>query len=277
MVTLRKPSLIQAILVSLTLAGCVSFRVENSGKTSVAAPRSLTSGRYVDLSYAYGPDTLYWPTAERFKLESVFKGKTDMGYWYEANNISTAEHGGTHMDAPIHFGEGQLSADQVPVDAGIGPLVVVDVRDKAAADRDYRLAVDDLTAWERDHGRIPDGATVVMFSGWGERWPDAKRYLGTDVRGDIANLHFPGFGEAAIRFLIEKRQINAIGVDTASIDYGPSRDFIVHRVLNGAGKPAFENLANVDRIPPAGATLIALPMKIKGGSGGPVRAVAVLP
>jgi kynurenine formamidase len=277
MATFRKIAWLQAILASLTLTGCISFRFENSGTTNVAGAPSLTSGHYVDLSYAYGPDTLYWPTAQRFELDSVFKGPTEMGYWYEANNIATAEHGGTHMDAPVHFAKGQLSTDQVPVEAGIGPLVVVDVRDKAAADRDYRLAVGDLVGWESEHGRIPNGAIVVMFSGWGERWPDAERYLGTAVRGDTANLHFPGFGEAAIRFLIEKRQIKAIGVDTASIDYGPSRDFIVHRVLNGAGKPAFENLANVDQLPPVGATLIALPMKIAGGSGGPLRAVALLP
>jgi kynurenine formamidase len=116
-----------------------------------------------------------------------------------------------------------------------------------------------------------------MYSGWGVRWPDRKRYLGTDVPGDTANLHFPGFSRAAAELLVRERRIDAIGVDTPSIDYGPSQDFIVHRVINGANKPAFENIANLDRIPATGATLIALPMKIAGGSGGPLRAIALLP
>ncbi len=116
-----------------------------------------------------------------------------------------------------------------------------------------------------------------MFSGWGARWPDRKRYLGTDAPGDTANLHFPGFSKEAAEFLVHEREVDAIGVDTPSIDHGPSKDFIVHQIINGANKPAFENLANLDRIPPSGATLIALPMKIAGGSGGPVRAIALLP
>ncbi len=265
------------LATALVLSGCLSFQFDNYGPVGVAAEGPRLSGRYVDLSYSYGPETLYWPTARRFEMESVWKGPTDGGYWYEANNIMTAEHGGTHMDAPVHFAEGQLTTEQVPVSAGIGPLVVVDVREKADIDRDYRLGVDDLAAWEAAHGRIPGGAIVVVFSGWGERWPDAASYLGTVVAGDTANLHFPGFGEAAVRFLVSERNINAIGVDTPSIDHGPSRDFIVHRVLHGAGKPAFENLANLDRVPAAGATLIALPMKIAGGSGAPLRAIAVLP
>jgi kynurenine formamidase len=163
------------------------------------------------------------------------------------------------------------------VTAGIGPLVRVDVSAAAARDADYRLSPDDLKAWEASNGRMPSGAIVVMYSGWGTRWPDAKRYLGTDKAGDTANLHFPGFSKEAAEWLLGERDIKAIGVDTPSIDHGPSQDFIVHRIINAADKPAFENLANLDRVPPRGATLIALPMKIEGGSGGPLRAIALLP
>lgn len=242
-----------------------------------AAAFDLDESKIVDLSYSFGADTIYWPTAKGFTLEVVAHGPTPAGYWYEANNLCAAEHGGTHMDAPSHFAEGKATAEAVPLGAGIGPLVVVDVRQAASKNADYRLTVGDLTEWEAQHGRIPRGATVVMFSGWGSRWPDRKRYLGTDVPGDTANLHFPGFSKEAAELLVEQREIDAIGVDTPSIDYGPSRDFIVHRIINGAGKPGFENLANLDRVPPSGATLIALPMKIAGGSGGPLRAIAVLP
>lgn len=233
-------------------------------------------GKVVDLSYAFGPETIYWPTAKRFALEVVSKGEVG-GHWYEANNFCAAEHGGTHMDAPAHFAREGATADRVPVTAGIGPLVRIDVSARAARDADYRLGPDDLRSWEGAHGRIPPGAIVVMYSGWGARWPDAKRYLGTDVPGDTANLHFPGFSKEAAEFLVRERDIKAVGVDTPSIDHGPSQDFVVHRMLMGANKPAFENLANLDRVPPSGATLIALPMKIEGGSGGPLRAIALLP
>ena len=236
----------------------------------------IDPAKVVDLSHGFGPETIYWPTAKRFALEVVTHGEVG-GHWYEANNFCAAEHGGTHMDAPAHFARDGATTDRVPVTAGIGPLVRVDVSSAAAKDPDYRLSVDDLRAWEAANGRIPSGAIVVMYSGWATRWPDSKRYLGTDVPGDTANLHFPAFSKEAAEFLVRERAINAIGVDTASMDYGPSQDFIVHQVINGANKVAFENLANLDRVPPSGATLIALPMKIEGGSGGPVRAIALLP
>lgn len=236
----------------------------------------IDPAKVVDLSYGFGPETVYWPTAKRFALEVVTHDEIG-GHWYEANNFCAAEHGGTHMDAPAHFARAGATTDHVPVTAGIGPLVRVDVSGAVAKDPDHRLSVDDLHAWEAAYGRIPRGAIVVMYSGWGTRWPDLKRYLGSDVPGDTANLHFPGFSKEAAEFLVREREINAIGVDTASMDYGPSQDFIVHQIINGANKVAFENLANLDRVPPRGAMLIALPMKIEGGSGGPVRAIALLP
>ncbi len=244
---------------------------------SLSLASDVGDGEIIDLTYSFASDTVYWPTAKRFDLEPVARGRTEAGYWYEANNFCAAEHGGTHMDAPAHFAEGSATIDLVPVAAGIGPLVRIDVSAKAAAARDYRLQVADLQGWEAAYGRMPRGAIVVMYSGWGARWPDKKRYLGTDKPGDTENLHFPGFSEEAATFLVREREINAIGVDTASIDHGPSRDFIVHRIIHAANKPALENLANLDRVPPSGATLIALPMRIAGGSGGPVRAIALVP
>ncbi len=242
-----------------------------------ALGQTIDEAKLIDLSYSFGPNTIYWPTAKSFDLTAVAHGRTEGGYWYAANNFAAAEHGGTHTDAPIHFAEGGVSVDQLPLGAGIGPLVRVDVSGKAALDGDYRLTVADLQDWEKQYGRIPRGAIVVMYSGWGTRWPDRRRYLGTDVPGDTANLHFPGFSKEGVEFLVKEREIDAIGVDTASVDYGPSKDFEVHQVMGAANKPGFENLANLDRIPPKGATLIALPMKIAGGTGGPTRAIALLP
>lgn len=239
--------------------------------------KSVDLQRVVDLTYAFGPDTIYWPTGESFTLHPTAHGKTPQGYWYSSNDIAMAEHGGTHMDAPIHFGEGKMTAAEVPLSNCIGPAAVIDVRKQAAVNPDYLMTRDDLSAWEAQHGRVPRGAIVVLYSGWGRFWGDKKKYLGTDKPGDVANLHFPGFSKEAVEFLVTERDIAAIGIDTASIDHGPSKEFWVHRAINGANKPAFENIANVDRLPPVGATLIALPMKITNGSGGPTRIIAILP
>lgn len=255
----------------LTLnVGCGAWR-------SHAAAPVIDTRKLVDLTYAFGPDTIFWPTAQPFKMERVAYGRTPQGYWYAANNICLAEHGGTHMDAPVHFAEGKRSADAVPLTSCIGPAVVVDVRSQAAADPDYRLGVNDIMNWELRNGRIPAGAVVIMWSGWAAFWGDKLHYLGTDKQGDTAHLHFPGFSKEAAEFLVGQRDIAAVGVDTASMDYGQSTDFIVHQIINGADKPGFENLANLERLPAKGATFIALPMKIAGGSGGPARIVAIVP
>jgi len=253
---------------ALLVAGCAAPRLP---------PAPIDTNKVVDLSYGFGSDTIYWPTAESFRLVPVAHGHTPLGYWYAANNISMAEHGGTHMDAPIHFAEHGLTVDAVPLQAGIGPAAVIDVRAQAAADRDYRLTVADIAVWEQRNGRLPAGAIVVLWSGWGASWPNKSAYLGTDQKGDVAHLHFPGFSKEAAEFLVKERDIAAIGIDTASIDYGQSTDFPVHQVIGGAGKPAFENLANVERLPATGATLVALPLKITGGSGAPARIIAILP
>jgi kynurenine formamidase len=238
---------------------------------------AIDESKIVDLTYAFSEDTIYWPTAKPFVLERVAFGKTDAGYWYAANNFYMAEHSGTHMDAPIHFAEGKWTADQVPLDRLIGPAVVIDVQEQAAKDADYRLSVADIQTWEKANGEIPQGAIVLALTGWGKFWPDKKKYLGTDKPGDTENLHFPGFSQAAAEFLVGQRDLDALGIDTPSLDYGQAKDFIVHRIVNGANKPGLENIANLDRLPPIGATLIALPMKIKGGSGGPARIIALLP
>jgi kynurenine formamidase len=256
------------VLLALLAAGCAS---------SQRAASSIDPAKLVDLSYAFGPDTVYWPTAEPFRLQRVAYGVTPRGYFYAANNISMAEHGGTHMDAPIHFAARRLTSEQVPLSNCVGPACVIDVRQQCAADADYAMTAADIDAWESKHGRVPRGAIVIMHSGWGARWPDRKRYLGTDVPLDVDNLHFPGFSREAAELLARNRDVAALAIDTASIDPGQSKDFIAHQVLSAANKPAFENVAHVDKLPPTGATFIALPLKVQGGSGGPARIVALMP
>ena len=229
------------------------------------------------IRYSYDDQTIYWPTAQPFKWEKEAWGTSASGYWYTAARYAASEHGGTHVDAPIHFGEGKVALDELPLQRLIGPAVKIDVRKACEQDRDYRLTVADITAWEKDHGAIPANAIVLVHTGWGQFWPDKKRYLGTDAKGDTANLHFPGISKEAAEFLARERKPSGVGIDTASMDYGQSKDFIAHQVLNGANIYGLENVAFLERVPPTGATLLALPMKIKGGSGGPLRIVAEVP
>ena len=261
-------------LLVIAAVGCT----EPPPASSTASP-SWPSGTLVDLSHAYGEDTIFWPTSARFELEQVAFGQTPGGYFYAANNFSTAEHGGTHLDSPIHFFERGMRVDEIPLDRLTGPAVVVDVTAAAQGNPDYLIARADLEAWERTHGRLPDGSILLLRTGYSQRWPDAARYLGTAERGAaaVAGLHFPGLHPDAARWLVAERAIDAVGIDTASIDYGQSSTYDTHRILAGRNVPVFENLTNLDRLPATGAAVVALPMKIRGGSGAPLRAVAIVP
>lgn len=239
---------------------------------------ALGSGRIVDLTHPFDASTVYWPTAQAFKLDTDFEGMTDKGYFYSAYRYSAAEHGGTHLDSPVHFAKGRYTVDQIPLQQLMGNAVIIDVTKQCAANPDYLVSVADFQEWERRNGRIRPGTIVFLRTGFGKHYPDRKKYLGTDERGDaaVAKLHFPGLDPAAARWLTQNRSIKAIGLDTASIDYGQSTLFESHRILFDKNIPAFENVANLDQLPLKGFSVIALPMKIKGGSGGPLRIVALL-
>ena len=243
-----------------------------------AAAQDLSGGRWIDLTHAFNAETVYWPTAKMFKKETVFQGHTDGGFYYSAYNYSAAEHGGTHLDAPIHFAEGKLTADRLPVDQLIGPGVVIDVTRPVSKNVDYLVTARDIEANERAHGRIPAGAIVLINTGRAALYPDRETYMGTAERGPdaVPKLHFPGLSKEGAELLVARR-IGAVGIDTPSIDYGQSRKFEAHVALMTGNIPAFENVADMSALPPTGATIIALPMKIEGGSGGPLRIIAHLP
>jgi len=250
-----------------------------TGMFWVNVPPADTAGpdeavRLVDLTHPFDQTTIYWPTSKSFELEIVHRGEAEGGFWYEANNFSTAEHGGTHMDAPAHFAEGKWRTDQIPLDRLIAPGIVVDVRSRTRDNPDYQASKSDFVAWERRHGTIPPGSIVLMFTGWENYWPDKKKYLGTDLPGDVKNLHFPGYAPSAARFLTEERRVAAVGLDTPSLDYGQSVDFVAHRIFGAANVPGFENVNHLAALPPKGFRIIALPMKIGQGSGAPLRIVA---
>lgn len=238
----------------------------------------LADFEIVDLTHPFGPETIYWPTdTAGFQLDELSFGVAEGGYFYAAYALATAEHGGTHLDAPIHFSADGVDAASVPLERLIGPAVVIDVTAQAAADAGYLLTAADVAAHEAEHGEIPPGSLILLRTGWSARWPDPLAYLGDDTPGDASSLHFPSYGAEAARLLVEARGVAVLGADVASIDIGASSDFIVHRIAAAAGVPSLENLTNLDRLPARGATVIALPMKIAGGSGGPLRAVALVP
>ena len=236
-------------------------------------------GKWIDLTHSFDENTIFWPTAEPFKLDTVFVGQTDDGYHYEAYQFCLAEHGGTHLDAPVHFAEGKWSAEQIPLESGIGEAVLIDVSAAATDNPDYLISVADVQGWEKQHGSLPEDAIVLFRTGYGKFWPDRVKYMGTDERGPdaVAKLHFPGIDPALSTWLVQNRKIKAVGLDTPSIDFGQSKLFESHRILYEQNIIGFENLANLDQLPVKGAYVIALPMKIKGGSGGPLRIVAFLP
>ena len=234
--------------------------------------------RLVDLTYPFSADSIYWPTAEGFKLDTDFDGNTEAGYYYSAKKYSAAEHGGTHIDAPVHFAKGRHSVDQIPLEQLTGTGLVIDVTSQCSSNPDYLVSVADIQNWEKSNGKIPEGSIVLLRTGFGKFYPDKKKYLGTDERGPaaVSKLHFPGLDPAAARWLTENRSIKAIGLDTASIDRGQSTLFESHRTLFEKNVPAFENVANLDQLPVKGFTIVALPMSIKDGTGGPLRIIAML-
>ncbi len=235
--------------------------------------------RWVDLTYPFNAETVYWPTAEPFAFDTVASGISEGGYYYAAFNFAGAEHGGTHLDAPIHFAEARQTTDRIPLGRLIGPAFVVNVAQQVGDNADYLISTSDLQRFEEEHGRIPDGAILLFHTGWGARWPDRARYLGTDQSGPeaVPLLHFPGLDPEAARWLVSDRSVDAVGIDTPSIDYGQSQSFEAHRILYEENVPGFENVANLDDLPETGAYVVALPMLIEGGSGGPLRIVGVIP
>ncbi len=239
----------------------------------------LANAELVDLTHTYDETSLYWPSSPpaTFELKELAYGRTPGGWFYSSYAICTPEHGGTHLDAPIHFSEGRRTADQVPLEQLIAPAVVIDVTDKTAMNADYLLTADDVRAWEQRHGTIEPGTIVLLRTGWSKRWPKRLAYFVDESTTSSANLNFPSYGEDAARLLVTERRAAALGVDTASIDYGQSKNFIVHQIANGADVPGLENIANLERVPIRGAWIIALPMKIGKGSGAPVRVVAAIP
>jgi kynurenine formamidase len=270
----RLPYLAGTLLLALgstTVLGCVAYSQHG---LSIQG-----HSRMVDLTHSFGPETVVWPTEQDFKLIVQHAGHTTAGYYYASNRIEMPEHGGTHIDAPIHFSNGKQTLDQIPVERLMGAGVRIDVTEQCARDRDCLVGISDITGWEAEHGRIQNDSIVLLNTGYAKFWPSRKDYLGTELRGQegVKALHFPGLHPEAAAWLVRERQVKAVGIDTASIDYGQSSKFETHVALLSHNVPVFENVANLKDLPDRGFDVIALPMKIGGGTGGPLRIVAVIP
>lgn len=256
------------IVLSLAfLASCNPNEIDLSNKT------------WIDLTHPFNEETLHWPTAEPFQFDTVFADQTDMNFYYESHRIQTEEHVGTHLDAPIHFYEDRNRTHEIPLEQLIGPAIVIDVREQLMDNRTYRIKPEDIIEWEAEHGEIEDGSILLFNTGFGQYWPDALQYMGTTETGDdaLAELSFPGIHHETAEWLVENRDIKAVGIDTASLDYGKSQEFKSHQIFAEQNIPGFENLANLEALPPTGAQIVALPMKIEHGSGGPLRIAAMIP
>ena len=262
------------LIFLLSLAISVSC---NNTKPDIAS--FLSQGHWVDLTWNFEESTVYWPTNISFKHDTVFYGINDKGYFYSSFKYSAEEHGGTHFDAPLHFAQGGRSIEQIPVEELTGPAFVLDVSAKAAQNRDYLITKEDFLEWEKANGTIPKNSIVLLFTGFGQYWNDHLKYTGTLKTGlaGVEELHFPGLDSEAAKWLTEERKIEAVGIDTPSIDYGQSKDFMTHRTLCGNNVTAYENIANLEQVPAKGAYIVAAPMKIKGGSGSPLRLLAWVP
>lgn len=261
-----------ALIVIFATILCCTIKTTKAQDIS----QTLSKGKWIDLSYDFSPQTLYWPNNPTgFKLDTIAEGITAGGFYYSTYAFSAPEHGGTHLDAPMHFAEHGLTADKIPLEKLTGNAVVVDVSSKALSNRDYLISVNDITEWEAKNGKIKENTIVLFKTGYGQFYPDAEKYFGTRERGAgaVSKLHFPGIDSIAAAWLVQHK-VKAVGIDTPSIDFGQSKNFKTHQILLDASIPAFENVANMNLLPPKSAYIIALPMKIKNGSGGPLRIIA---
>jgi kynurenine formamidase len=276
------PSVIQSALAGVSrrealhlaagaFAGALTFASRGAAADRPGEKRTLAADHVLDLTHVLSPTFPIFPSPINFPIK-VTKTATVAKDGYYANQWELVEHHGTHLDAPAHFAPKGLTAERLGVSSLIVPAAVIDLQERARKDADAVVMIDDLKAWEKAHGRLPKQCGVFLNSGWDAKAGDAKAFLGQD---DAKTLHFPGFSKEACAFLLNEREVAGLAVDTLSLDFGASKDFAVHKLWLGAGKWGLECVANLSKLPPAGATVFVGAPKVRGASGGPTRVLAV--
>jgi len=262
-------------LLGLSLAFAATLDAQQRDDLSRVFAATRSGGiEVLDLTHPLDEGSPYWPEGQAASPFHASVVATFDRNGYFARLITMPEHFGTHMDAPAHFDPKGLTVDSIPLQNLLAPAVVIDVTREVEADQDYRVRREDLVKWEGQHGKIPAGAVVLVRTGWGARWPSQKRYMNQDAQGV---LHFPGLSVDVAQYLLDSAHPVAIGIDTASIDYGPSKNFEVHHLTMSAGLYHLENLMHLGALPARGAYVIALPLPFAGGSGSPARVLALVP
>lgn len=280
MMYLNRWKLIALCIASLVMGFCGRSSAQDTARTRPSRSQDITlanvaagKARILDLTHVLNKKNAYWPGPgyEPFQLTTIATIEKD-GVLSKA--FSMPEHLGTHIDAPNHFETGQPDLSMITPDQFFAPGVVIDIAARAEVDSDTTLTVKDIQEWESKHGRIPDGAIVLLHTGWGRFWNNYSRYKNQDAMG---KLHFPSFSGEAAQFLIHDRKAKGVGIDNLSIDSGISKDFAVHHIVNKAGRYGLENVAQLEKLPARGFFLIIAPIRIEAGSGGPTRILAILP
>ena len=238
--------------------------------TSAAAPAALADGHasIEDMTHTLHPGFPTYFGESGFSMEQVFDFGT---HGFNLFKYNVNEHTGTHIDAPLHFSADGASVDEIPVSSLVAPLCVIDIAARAAEDADTQVTPDDLKAWIAANGDIPDNACVAMHSGWGAK-TESDAYRGFDGE----KQHYPGFHVEATKMLMEETGAGSLAVDTLSLDHGISADFVTHYAWLPSGRFGIENLANLDKVPASGATLVIGAPKHQGGTGGPARIFAMV-
>lgn len=233
--------------------------------------RTIAYRQIIELSHIIDSNMPHWPGDPPTGFQPHAAIATDGFY---LRQLTIGEHSGTHMNAAKTFDETAAGIDDYCASQLVLPMVVIDLRDRAAADADYVLTIADLQTWELENGAIAPGSLVALWTGWQAKWPDPIAFFNQDDRGQ---LHFPGFGEAATRFLLAERAIAGVGTDTHGVDPGCEATFATNQLVLAAGGIVLENLTNLDRLLPQGTTIAIGRLPLRGGSGSPVSVLAFIP
>jgi len=251
-------------------AGMSALAMTPASRAPAADPkRTFAADNVLDLTHTLSPTFPIWPGGVPIKITNFAVVGKD-GYY--ANRWEVVEHHGTHLDAPAHFAPKGATSERIAAASLVVPAAVIDIRERVRKNSDAAVTIDDLKAWEAKHGRLPKQCGVFLNSGWDAKAGDAKAFLGQDRS---KTLHFPGFSKEACEFLLKEREVAGMAVDTLSLDIGASKEFTVHKLWLGAGKWGLECVANLSKLPPAGATVFIGAPKVVGASGGPTRVIAV--